>query len=395
MSENYPIPLYWSAPYQREILAKITAIKGNEIQFDQSLFYPGGGGQLSDIGTLIINEKEYQITETYKSEDGIWHKLNKKIEGKLEQNQDVFLKLNWNRRYAFMKAHSAQHLISHLLKKLFDCDTIKANFEEFKIDIELSQQLISTEIIEAIKEANDLINKGVEIKSIIIDKETYQKDFLNKTRGKKSQEETVRLIQLGEEGFDLVCCGGIHVNNLSEINGIVLDTIKENKIKLYVDRGGLAFANQQRLLMIELEKVTTKKDEKMLQMIKNKLIENELLQEGSSSLLKLLFKNIEILSEDINGKKIVLLSLPSFDRQTIQYSAKELAENVVVAILARNEILYLLSSDNEVEVDKIANSLMEKTGTKGGGNKVFAQLSVEGTNEPLDLVRDLITLHLK
>ena len=395
MSENYSVPLYWSAPYQREILAKITAVNGNEVQFNQSLFYPGGGGQVFDTGTLVINEKEYNVIEVFKVEEQIWHKLDEAILEKTEENQDVLLKINWEKRYASMKAHSAQHLISHLIKKLFDNDTQKANFENYKIDIELSRSLTPKEAIEAIQEANELINKEIILKSIIVDGETYRREYMNQARGKKSQEETVRLIQIGEESLDLTCCGGIHVNNLSEISGIVLDTLKENKLKLLVDRGALEFANQQRILMLELENITTKKDEKMLQMIKNKLRENDLLQEGSSSLLKLLFANIEIFSEDISGKKIVFLSLPSFDRQVIQYSAKELADNVVVVILARNDILYLLSSDSDVEVDKIVKSLMEKIGTKGGGNKNFAQLFVKGTDEPLNLAKESISLYLQ
>ena len=395
MSENYHIPLYWSAPYQKEILAKITAFREKEVQFNQSLFYPGGGGQLSDNGTLIIHEKEYQILEVFKSDDGIWHKIDRNISENIDENQNVLLKLNWKHRYANMKAHSAQHLISHLLKKRFDCDTEKANFEEYKIDIELTRTLSPREIVEVIQEANDLIEQGIAVESILIDQDTYQKEYKQKARGKISSEETVRLIQLGEDSIDLTCCGGIHVNNLSEIKGIILDSVKESKIKLYVDKEALTFANQQRLLMLELENITAKQDDKMLKMVENKIAENELLEEGSSTLLKILFKNLEYFSEKIKGKSIAFLSLPTINRQTIQYSARELVDNVFVAIAARNEILYLLSSDNEIDAIKIANSLMQKIGTKGGGNKNFAQLSAKGIEEPLEMVRDVITSHLK
>ena len=395
MSEIYPLPLYWSSPYQREILAKIIAFREKEVQFDQSLFYPGGGGQLSDTGTMTIDEKEYQIIEVYKSEDGIWHKIDKKIPEDTEENQDVLLKLNWRQRYSSMKAHSAQHLISHLLKKRFDCDTEKANFEEYRIDIELTLSLSPKEIVEAIQEANDLISKEVVVKSLIIDQDTYQKEYKQNARGKISSEETVRLIQLGEDSIDLTCCGGIHVNNLSEIRGIILDSVKENKIKLYVDEGGITFANQQRLLLLKLENITAKKDEKMLKMIRNKLVENELLEEGTSNLLKILFKNLEHLTEKIKGKNIAFLSLPTINRQTIQYSARELVDNIFVAISARDEILYLLSSDSDIDAIEVANSLIEKIGTKGGGNKNFAQLSVKGIEEPLDMVKEEITSLLK
>ncbi|MEE9409839.1 MAG: alanyl-tRNA editing protein [Candidatus Heimdallarchaeota archaeon] len=390
MKKDSQIPLYWKAPYQKEILAKITAIKDNEIQLDQSFFYPGGGGQLPDNGTLILNDNEHQIIDTYKVGDEIWHKIDPEVKINFDLFQDVLLRLNWERRYAFMKAHSAQHLISHLFKKLYDSDTSKANFEIDKMEIEILKPLSFEEVLNVMNEANDLILRGDEIKSIIVDKETYQKNYLSKTRGKKSQEDVVRLIQLGEDGFDLVCCGGIHVDNLSEIKGIFLESVKENTIKLLVDRVGLEFTNKQRKLMIELENLTTKKGDKLLETIRNKLIENQSLEEASVILMKFLLKESKSLSKKINNHTILLLSLPEVDRQIIQYSAKELCKNVFVAILAKNDILCLLSSDKSLPADEIVKILMKKLDRKGGGSKAFAQIFVKEVDEPLKLVEDSI-----
>ncbi len=391
MSKKIDVPIYWKNPYQKEIQANIISVKGTSIQLSQNLFYPGGGGQLSDTGSIIIDSSEYSVVDTNKNESGIWYKIDTKDEGLLQKNQDILLKLNWKRRYSFMKAHSAQHLVSHLLEKICNCDTEKANFEEGKIEIIISEKISLEQCINVLEEANALISEGVEVISIIVDQETYRKDYLEQARGKESHEENVRLIQLGEKGLDLTCCGGVHVENLSEINGIFLESLKEYTLKLYVDKQGMTYANLQRKLMIELEDITTKKGSKLLEMINNKIEENEILEESNVSLLKMIFNKIKVWSEKINENNIILLSLPEIERQAILASLKELENDVFVALLGRNEILYIISTDERLSAKEIVKTIIDKTGKKGGGNPAFAQVSVKDIDKPFELVKSILT----
>ncbi|MFW9852237.1 MAG: alanine--tRNA ligase-related protein [Candidatus Thorarchaeota archaeon] len=391
MIKKNEVPIFWKNPYQKEIQTNITSVKGTSIQLSQDLFYPAGGGQLSDTGSITIDDNEYRVLDTYKNESGIWYKIDIKDEELLQKNQDVLLKLNWERRYSFMKAHSAQHLVSHLLNKLFSCDTEKANFEEGKIEIVLSEKISLDQCLEVLEEANALIYGGVEVLSIIVNQETYRKEYLERARGKESYEEVVRMIQLGEKRMDLTCCGGVHVNNLSEIKGIFLESLKENTLKLHVDKQGITFANLQRKLMIELEDITTKKGAKLLEMIRNKIEENEILEESNVSLLKLVFKKIKLWSEKLNEYNIVLLSLPEIDRQAILASLKELEKDVFVVLLGRNEIMYLISTDERLPAKEIVKKIIDKTDKKGGGNPAFAQVSVKDVDKPFELVKSVLT----
>ncbi|MHA2255286.1 MAG: alanine--tRNA ligase-related protein [Candidatus Heimdallarchaeaceae archaeon] len=380
MNKEFIVPLFWNAPYQTEVIAKITAVRKNELQFNQTLFYPGGGGQLSDTGSLVYLEEEFLIIETYKDKEGVWHKLDIKKNIDFQENQDVLLRLDWSKRYSYMKPHTAQHLLSHLFHKMNNCDTEKANFDELRIEIELSKNLAVNEILDVVNEANRIIEQGVEAKSIIVDQEEYRKEYFSRTRGKKSEEEFVRLIELGgEEGFDLVCCGGVHVKNLAEIRGVFLESKKDHTLKFLVNQKGILFANKQRGLMLKLEDITTKKGEKLLEMVENKLNENQTLQDNSSNLVRLIFQNIHSYSKKIKDFSFTSFTLPEIDRLPIQSAAKELDEDSFVAIHGRNEILYLISTNEE------------KIGTKGGGNKGFAQLSIKNVKEPLQLVEDIIS----
>ena len=391
MKEQTSLPLYWSAPYQKEILTKIISAKGNELQFEESLFYPTGGGQLADTGIMLYLENEYLISDVYKTDDEIWHKISVKDDFSFQEGQEVFLKLDWEKRYSYMKTHTAQHLISHLLKEMYDCETEKANFEENRFEIEISDSIVNNEMIMVVEKANEMINRGDEVKAIIIDQETYRKEYIAKARGKESDEPYVRLIQIGEEeGYDLTCCGGVHVRSLSEIKGIVLESNKNRISKLLIDRKALSFANQQRRIMMNIEDITEKKGEKLIETVHNKISESDILQDGNVALLRIVLKNVNVLSEKVGDFNITFLTLPEIDRQIILSAVKELAPNNFVVIIGRNDILYLLSSEEGLLANEIAKLIMDKLGTKGGGNKGFAQLSVKDVKEPLDLVKSIL-----
>lgn len=393
MNLNDFSPIYWSSPYQREVVVKIIGINKNEVKVDKTLFYPSGGGQLSDLGIIVYQQQEIKVVGIKKREDGNWLQIDSGSDSILEEGVEVLLQLDWDRRYSFMKSHSSQHIISHVLKRLFDIETLKANFDHEKIDIEVSRNLTEAEILEILQESNGLINEGAEVISIIVDKDEYKRKYRNVARGKISNENIVRLIQLGEgEGYDLTCCGGVHVKNLSEIKGIFLDTFKGNSLKFYIDKHGIDSMNKQRILMINLEEVTAKKGEKLVDMLINKLNEGKILQEGNLSLLKMIFSEIAYRGQEINGKKIVFLNLPEIDRQALQSAARELEKGFLLVVLGRNDILYFISTNEELSAKEINDIIIEKTGSKGGGNKGFAQVNAKNIEDPLSLVKEVLTI---
>jgi Ser-tRNA(Ala) deacylase AlaX len=393
MNQEETIPKYWESPYSKEIEATITQVDNNRLQFNQTIFYPGGGGQLHDTGTIIYSDYELPVFHVYKDETGIWHEIKKDKSVVFEVGKKVTLKLNWNRRYSFMRSHTSQHLLTSVLIAKFGCETTKSNFEEGKIEIEVDKQLQISEIIQAFDEVNQIIKHGDEVKSIIVDQASFIKEYKAKTtkiRGKSPEEETVRLIQLGEEAYDIVGCGGTHVKNLSEIKGIVLDSVKGKIIKYFIDEQAFAFANKQRAVLIELEEITEKKDRKLVEMVINKIKSAEILLQGNVRLLKMVFRNIKTWSEEVGGKQITLLELPEIDRQIIQSSAKELGKDSLLGLLGSNDILYVLSTIDTLPADEIVKRFSSKTGSRGGGSKAFSQVSVKNIEVPLSILREII-----
>ncbi len=382
-------PVFWSAPYQKEILAKIVEVNENELRFNQALFYPSGGGQPHDLGTMRYQGCTLPIIEVYTVDREIWHKTDSKEKIDFQVDEDVQLELNWNHRYNLMKSHTAQHLLSYFLQEMYECETIKANFDEGKIEIEISKALNLSDVVRVLEESNNRLEEDADVKSIIVNQKTFQEEYKSKIRGKTSDEKRVRMIQLGD--FDLVCCGGVHVKKLAEVRGIFLETVKNRVIKLYTGEKGINYTNRQRANLHALEEITEKKDSKLVELVKNKLKENENLEEGNILLLKLLFQKINIWSEKIQNYSVVLLDIPTLDRITVQAALKEVKEEMLIAIIGRNAILYIISTNEHIQANGVIDKIKEKTGAKGGGNKGFAQMSVKDIKEPLQLVREVLS----
>ncbi len=101
--------LFWDDCYVHEFNAKITEIGDNYIVLDGTFFYPQGGGQPGDTGTI----GNTQITDTRKNENLIFHYFEGNCS--LIVGDMVDCKLDWERRYNLMKAHSASHIVEHFL----------------------------------------------------------------------------------------------------------------------------------------------------------------------------------------------------------------------------------------------------------------------------------------
>lgn len=107
--------LYLTDSYVKEFEAKVSAIEGNAVQLDRTAFFPTGGGQLCDTGSIEANGKSYRVVETAKSGDSVLHKLES-ADG-LKAGDSVKGRIDWKRRYALMRLHTALHVMDAVIVK--------------------------------------------------------------------------------------------------------------------------------------------------------------------------------------------------------------------------------------------------------------------------------------
>tara|TARA_B100000767_G_C19626547_1_gene476384 strand:+ start:42 stop:761 length:720 start_codon:yes stop_codon:yes gene_type:complete len=199
--------------------------------FNQTVFYPIGGGQPSDVGELISDDLNLKVREVRKGDQG---KVVFFVEGSTEGiqiGQKFQQKIDWPTRYGYMKIHTALHLLSVVIPLGVTGGSIGS--QKGRLDFEMPEPLENKEILE--NELNELIARGLKItESWITDAELEENPSLVKTMRVKPPmgQGKVRLVRIGTETdeIDLQPCGGTHVKSTLEIGKIRLGKV-ENKGK--------------------------------------------------------------------------------------------------------------------------------------------------------------------
>lgn len=209
------------AAYLEEFTAEVISIEDNKVVLDQTLFYPLGGGQNWDLGTIDGPNGEMKVIEV-RGRDTIHHTIEDTFE--LEIGDEVSGTIDFERRYAHMKMHTAQHLVSGIAYEMFDRVRTVGNqihTEKSRIDfkpIQFTEDMLS-ELQSAV---NEKIQLGLEVTdsqmtrdeiNSIMPQERTNMDLL------PSFIDDLRVVTIGDKQ-DLCPCAGTHVRNISEIKGI-------------------------------------------------------------------------------------------------------------------------------------------------------------------------------
>jgi misacylated tRNA(Ala) deacylase len=213
------LPLFGEDAYLKEAPAKIIALSGeNGVILDRSIYYPTGGGQPGDTGSIVVNSDTFSVEETIKGENGNIILLLADGLSSLNIGDSVTQFLNWDMRYAHMKVHTALHLLSVVIPLPVTGGAITAL--KGRLDFNMPEAIENKD--ELTDKLNQLILADYEItESWISDEELDANPGLVKTMSVKPPTGAgrVRLVRIGNEDaqIDLQPCGGTHVKRTSEI----------------------------------------------------------------------------------------------------------------------------------------------------------------------------------
>ena len=213
------LPLFGEDAYLKEAPAKIIALSGeNGVILDRSIYYPTGGGQPGDTGSIVVNGDTFSVEETIKGENGNIILLLADGLSSLNIGDPVTQFLNWDMRYAHMKVHTALHLLSVVIPLPVTGGAITAL--KGRLDFNMPDAIENKD--ELTDKLNQLILADYEItESWISDEELDANPGLVKTMSVKPPTGAgrVRLVRIGNEDtqIDLQPCGGTHVKRTSEI----------------------------------------------------------------------------------------------------------------------------------------------------------------------------------
>jgi alanyl-tRNA synthetase len=199
--------------FEAHVIDKTERVSGwTAVTLDRTAFYPTGGGQPSDTGTL----NGLRVVECIDNEtDGVLHVLQGRAP---EVGATVHGRVDWSRRLDHMQQHTGQHILSQAFVTLVNAPTRSFRVMEQSCEIDVDLNNPSAEIIErAVELANNVI---WEDRAITIRNVTAEEAAELPLRKDPAREGELRLIEV--EGFDLTPCGGTHAHRTGEVGMIAV-----------------------------------------------------------------------------------------------------------------------------------------------------------------------------
>jgi len=247
--------LYWADPFAASFEASATAseLAGKRtLVLDRTLFYPESGGQLADVGTLVVAGREQRVTDVQVDDDGVIHHFlepregaDEPVAGPAQGSIDVA------RRRDHMAQHTAQHALSRALVDVARAETVSSRLgaSSCTIDVEgaLDERLLSR--------AEDLVN-AVVTDDVVVRQlfPTAEELPTLPLRRAPKVDKGIRVIDI--DGFDMSPCGGTHCTRTGQIGAVRVVGLERYKggwrVTFHAGRRALDDARRKEAVLAEL-----------------------------------------------------------------------------------------------------------------------------------------------
>jgi len=221
--------------YLQEFEACVESVKDDKfVVLDKTSFYPNAGGQPYDIGVLTKGKEEFPVIYVAKFGDVISHEISKPG---LKMGDKVTGKINWQRRYLFMRYHTAAHILSTVIHNETGAAITGNQIADDKTRIDFDLEQFDREKLKSYEEkTNAIIIQNLPVTVQFLSREEALKipSVVKLSKGLSESIQIIRIISIG--GFDQQACGGCHVRNTSEIKGIKIiktDNKGKNNRRVY------------------------------------------------------------------------------------------------------------------------------------------------------------------
>jgi misacylated tRNA(Ala) deacylase len=211
--------LYLNDAYQTSARAEVTAAEDGRVVLDRTVFYPTGGGQPYDTGTLRWDGGEARVTEVRKDRGDVWHT----VEGDLPPvGTAVEAEIDWERRHRLMRTHTALHVLCGVIWNEWGVPVTGGNMEPLaaRMDFELDptpegfgarvDELVAAEIA---------ADRPIEV-SFIPRAEAVLDEALIRTKVSLVPESVAEIRVVDIVGLDKQADGGTHVRSTAEVGRV-------------------------------------------------------------------------------------------------------------------------------------------------------------------------------
>ncbi|RDW21249.1 alanyl-tRNA editing protein [Oceanobacillus chungangensis] len=364
--------LYYESAYEKvwwtNIIDSIERDGKYFIILEETAFYPHGGGQPCDLGSI----DGIKVLDVFSEDGEVVHQVER-----LPETDKVICKLDWERRFDHMQNHSGQHLLSAVFRDLLQAQTVSFHLGTEDVTIDIDQSDITNDQLTVVEqEVNNRIYQNLEISSYFVSNEQLRNIPVVKM---PKVTENIRIVEI--EGVEYNACGGTHVTRTGQIAMIKL--FKAEKLKgatrVHFKCGNRALADYNKVLAIIdtlSEKFNTgRKDildrfEKWEQGYKQIQTElSHIKEQNEAYLSKELLSNME-------GKLVSHVFADKSLKDMQRLAAKIVTDQAIIVLLAttaENKILLYHSGSEHFSCGKLFKEHLPAFNGKGGGNDQSAQ----------------------
>ena len=374
MTEKFYLNNAYLRATQSTVLACEEKEDGYLVELDRTIFYPTGGGQPHDTGTI----GGVAVTDVFERGERVLHAVS----APLMPGETVACEINWARRFDHMQQHSGEHLLSFAAKELFCAVNVGFHMADRRCTIDLDKPL-TREAIEAIENrANALVfeNLPVRVKYVDLD------ELSTLTLRKKAEglAGPVRIVDM--PGGDSCTCCGTHVAHTGEIGVIAVTAAEAHKggvrLSFVCGSRALSYLQKTRGVLSDIARACSCGAEDIPTAVQTSRrefsslkCENKTLQ---TMLVRALSRELRGEARIINGKRLIarFVDVPAPLLRPLATALCE-AGDTITLLLAQSEegVQYALCRSDGINADiqEITKYVNRTLQARGGGRGNLAQ----------------------
>lgn len=374
-------PLYYEQPCDTEFEGMVLDYFDGYVVLDQTLFYPHGGGQPSDTGTLVTEESMLRVDDVVRFGDVILHHISG---GVIKRGETVKGMLDEDRRWSLMRHHTATHILLEATRSVLGAHVHQAGAqkgsESSRLDIRHFRHISPAELRRIEIEANRLVmeDSPVYIRWEVRTRAEQKYGFCLYQGGVPPGSD-LRIVQVGG---DVQACAGTHCRNTGEVGAIKLIRVEhiQDGIERLEFAAGLAAINHMEYiegLLSDSADALSVQPEHLPATVRRFFSE---WKERGKEIERLQARVIELekstlTGEEIGGVRVIVRRIDAPPRELAPL-ARGIAEDGGVALLAaENSPVAIVAASGNPEIDAAAlvREVCDVMGGKGGGKPGFAQ----------------------
>jgi misacylated tRNA(Ala) deacylase len=214
--------LFREDSYLKSCSATVTECGDGFVRCDQTIFYPLGGGQPGDTGSLTWDGGEARIVDTRYVDGDIAHLLEDGA-SMPEVGTSAELAIDWDRRYRHMRMHTAMHLLGTVLQYGVTGGNISEEKSRLDFDMEdtIDKEAVGTALAELVAGDHPVSCRWISEEELDANPELVRTMSVQPPRGRGA----IRLLEI--EGVDLQPCGGTHLRSTSEVGAVRIGKVEK------------------------------------------------------------------------------------------------------------------------------------------------------------------------